>query len=84
MYLKENSSERRAQGAERKRVMDRNQFIKMIFRYLLFVFLAVIAMITGSRVTLASDCTSCAGKGICRGESDCSQYIKKSNGRTEK
>jgi hypothetical protein len=57
--------------------MNRNEFIKKAFRYLLLAFLVLIAAITGSRVTLASDCSTCAGKGICRGESDCSQYIKK-------
>jgi hypothetical protein len=57
--------------------MKRTDFIKKFFRYLLFILLAVIAMITGSRVSMASDCSSCAGKGICRGESDCSQYINK-------
>jgi len=83
MCLLENSSERRAQGTGRRaqgkkeEYMDRNQFIKKMFRYLLFIVLAVIAMITGSRVTMAADCSSCAGKGICRGESDCSQYINK-------
>jgi hypothetical protein len=57
--------------------MNRNEFIKKVFRYLLLAILALIAAVTGSRVTLASDCSTCAGKGICRGESDCSQYIRK-------
>jgi hypothetical protein len=57
--------------------MNRDKFIKVLFRYLLLIVLAVIAMITGSRVTMASDCSTCAGNGICKGESDCSQYIKK-------
>jgi hypothetical protein len=57
--------------------MNRNEFIKKVFRYLLFALLALITAITGSRVTMASDCSSCAGNGICKGESDCSQYIKK-------
>lgn len=62
---------------QKKEYMNRDQFIKRLFRYLLLIVLAVIAMITGSRVTMASDCSSCAGKGICRGESDCSRFISK-------
>jgi hypothetical protein len=57
--------------------MKRTEFIKKLFRYLLFLLLAVVAIITGSRATLVSDCSSCAGKGICNGESDCSQYLSK-------
>jgi len=57
--------------------MKRIEFIKKLFRYLLFALLAVIAAIAGSRATLASDCSSCPGKGVCRGESDCSAYLKK-------
>jgi hypothetical protein len=57
--------------------MNRNDFINKLFRYLLLALLAVIAAIAGSRATLASDCSSCPGKGVCRGESDCSAYLKK-------
>jgi len=57
--------------------MNRNQFVKVLFRYLLLIFLAVIALITGSRVIMASDCSSCPGNDICHGESDCSQYLSK-------
>jgi hypothetical protein len=57
--------------------MNRNEFINKFFRYLLFIILAVIAAVAGSRATLASDCSTCAGKGLCSGESDCSRYLKK-------
>jgi hypothetical protein len=55
--------------------MNRDDFIRKIVRYLLFGFLAGIAFLTGSRVVTGSDCSSCPGKGICRGETDCSTYL---------
>jgi hypothetical protein len=55
--------------------MNRDDFIRKIVRYLLFGFLAGIAFLTGSRIVTGSDCSSCPGKGICRGETDCSTYL---------
>jgi hypothetical protein len=57
--------------------MIRSEFIRKLFRYLLFMLLAAIAAVAGSRATLASDCSSCPGKGICNGENDCSPYLRK-------
>jgi len=55
--------------------MNRIEFIKKVIRYLLFGFLAGIALLTGSRIVTGSECSSCPGKGICRGETDCSTYL---------
>jgi len=57
--------------------MNRTEFIAKAFRYILFMALAAIAAIAGSRSSLASDCSTCPGKGICKGETDCSTYISK-------
>jgi hypothetical protein len=55
--------------------MNRNEFVKKVVRYLLFGLLAGIALLTGSRIVTGSDCSSCPGKGICQGETDCSIYL---------
>jgi hypothetical protein len=57
--------------------MNRTEFIRKLFRYLLFLLLAAIAAVAGSRSTLASDCSSCPGKGLCKDENDCSRYLSK-------
>lgn len=55
--------------------MNRSDFVKKVIRYLLFGVLAVAAVITGSRVVTGADCSSCPGKGICLGETDCSTFL---------
>jgi hypothetical protein len=55
--------------------MTRSDFIIRVFRYILFGLLSVIAAIAGSRVVSGADCSSCPGKGLCVGESDCSRYL---------
>jgi hypothetical protein len=55
--------------------MNRIEFLKKVIRYLLFGLLAVIVALTGSRTVVGSDCSSCPGKGICSGESDCSTFL---------
>jgi hypothetical protein len=64
--------------------MKRVEFINKAIRYLLFGLLAGIALITGSRIATGTDCSSCPGKGICSGESECSTYLSDRYGRTEK
>ena len=58
-----------------KYAMNRNDFIQRVIRYLLFGLLAGIAILTGSRVVTGSDCKTCPGKGICKGEADCSIFL---------
>jgi hypothetical protein len=55
--------------------MDRTEFLKKFMRYLLFGLLALVAAIGGSRAVSGADCSACPGKGICRGESDCSKFL---------
>jgi hypothetical protein len=55
--------------------MNRIEFIKKVIRYLLFGFLAGIALLTGHRIVTGANCSSCPGKGICSGETDCSTYL---------
>jgi hypothetical protein len=55
--------------------MRRSEFLKKVVRYILFGSLALIAFLTGSRVVSGSECTACPGKGICKGESDCSIFL---------
>jgi hypothetical protein len=64
--------------------MNRIEFVKKIIRYLLFGLLGGIAFLTGSRIAAGSDCSSCPGKGICVGESDCSTFLSDKYGRAEK
>jgi hypothetical protein len=54
--------------------MNRTDFLHKMTRYLLLAVLALAALFLGRKVTLASDCNSCAGKGICSGTTDCSKY----------
>lgn len=55
--------------------MNRSDFVKKVFRYILFGLLAFIALVTGSKVVTGTDCSSCPGKGICKGDSDCSIFL---------
>jgi hypothetical protein len=61
--------------------MKRGEFIKTAIRYLLFGILATIVFVTGSKAVLASDCSSCPGKGICSGETDCEKFSSLKNGK---
>lgn len=55
--------------------MNRNEFVKKVIRYLLFGLLGGITLLAGRRIVIGTDCSACPGKGICKGESDCSQYL---------
>lgn len=66
-------------------VMNRLQFLNKILRFILFGVLAVMAAIAGSRVTITgSGCSTCPGKGICNGKSDCELYLTDHHGREAK
>jgi hypothetical protein len=56
-------------------LINRIEFIKKVIRYLLLGLLVIIGVIGGKKVVTGSSCTSCPGKGICRGETDCSTYL---------
>jgi hypothetical protein len=55
--------------------MDRSEFVRKVLRYLLFGLLAFIALFAGSKVVTDANCSSCPGKGICKGKSDCSAFL---------
>jgi hypothetical protein len=61
--------------------MNRTDFLKTLFRYLLFGLLGFIAIFGGSKAVLASNCSSCPGKGICSGETDCEKFSNAKNGK---
>ena len=53
----------------------RKEFLNKLFRIMLISVLAAIAILLGGRVSSGQNCAECAGKGLCRGESDCSNYL---------
>jgi len=54
--------------------MTRADFFKKLVRYSLFVLLGLIVLALGKRVVTGKDCSSCPGKGICNGKTDCNKY----------
>jgi len=64
--------------------MNRSDFVNKVIRYMLFGLLASIALLTGSKVVTGKECSSCLGKGICKGEPDCSTFLSDEYGRIEK
>jgi len=38
--------------------------------------LAFIVIILGRRISTTNDCSNCPGKGICKGDVDCSKYLQ--------
>jgi hypothetical protein len=56
--------------------MTRIEFFKKIIRLGLLAILALIVFVLGNRVVTGQDCSSCPGKGICSGETDCDNYKK--------
>jgi len=56
-------------------VKTRREFLNKLFRMMLTAILAVIAFLLGDRVTYGQNCSECAGRGFCKGESDCSNYL---------
>lgn len=55
--------------------MKRDEFLERLVRIILFGALAGILVITGKRAITGSSCSSCPGKGICSGKSDCSIFL---------
>ncbi len=54
--------------------MNREEFFKKAGRYILLLFVAIIVFALGNKVVSASNCNSCPGNGICKGESDCGNF----------
>lgn len=54
--------------------MTRNELLKRLGRYILLLLIAIIAISLGKKVVGTNDCTTCAGKGICNGKTDCNKF----------
>jgi hypothetical protein len=55
-------------------MMTRSELIKKLGRYILLLVIAIIAISLGKKVAGENKCTTCAGKGICAGNTDCNIY----------
>jgi hypothetical protein len=55
-------------------MMPRKEFIKKVVRAGLFALLVLILLSLGKKVVTGKECSKCPGNGICKGESDCSNY----------
>lgn len=56
--------------------ITRTGFVKILIGGLFTAFLAFLAIILGPRTVRGASCSSCPGKGICTGDSDCNNYLK--------
>lgn len=54
--------------------MSRIDFLRKTGRYILLLLMAVIAVALGKKAVSGNNCSVCPGNGICKGESDCSNY----------
>jgi hypothetical protein len=59
------------------KTLSRTEFLMKLARGLLAALLAIIALMLGSRSVRGDECSTCPGKGICRGESDCTSYLNR-------
>jgi hypothetical protein len=55
--------------------VTRADFLKKLIQLILASLLAVIGLVLSRRVVAGSNCENCPGKGICRGETDCSRFL---------
>jgi hypothetical protein len=55
--------------------MNRVTFIEKLIRFILFGLLAMFAIVLSGRTVNNSDCSSCPGNGICKGETDCTNFV---------
>lgn len=55
--------------------MKRSDFFRMLMRYLLLMLLGIITIFLSNRVVSGNKCSACPGKGICKGEIDCSKFF---------
>lgn len=54
--------------------MSRSDFFKKLGKYILLMLIAMIVISLGKKIAGANDCSTCAGKGICNGRTDCNKY----------
>ncbi len=56
------------------RTLSRHEFLNRLTRWMLVAFMAFVALALGSKVVRGNACSTCPGKGICNGETDCSKF----------
>jgi hypothetical protein len=56
-------------------LLTRAEFINRLVRAGLFILLAIIIFALGKKIVTGRECSSCPGKDICAGESDCSTFL---------
>lgn len=55
--------------------ISRNNFLNKSGRMALLFMLALIVFILGGRIAGSSSCNQCPGRGLCKGEDDCTKYL---------
>jgi hypothetical protein len=53
----------------------RKDFITKLIQAGLLGILLLVTFLLGSRAVSGKDCNTCPGNGICKGETDCSNYL---------
>lgn len=64
--------------------MNRAVFLRKLVQLILFSVLVIIALTLGRKTVSGTNCSSCPGKGICKGEIDCSKFLTGGSERKEK
>ena len=54
--------------------MNRIDFLKIAFRYILLTLIAIIVIALGNKIVTSENCSGCPGNGICKGKTDCDKY----------
>ncbi len=55
--------------------ITRADFLKKIIQAVLATLLIVVSLVLSRRVVIGNKCNGCPGDGICRGESDCNNFL---------
>lgn len=54
--------------------MTRIEFFKKLMRFTLLAIIGLLVLALSRKIITGKDCSICPGKGICRGETDCSKF----------
>jgi hypothetical protein len=55
--------------------VKRADFLKKLIQVILALMLGIIVLVLSRRTVTGNKCIGCPGKGICRGETDCSNFL---------
>jgi hypothetical protein len=58
-----------------KKTINRTDFLNTMIRIVMASLLTLVAVLLGKKISTGTDCRNCPGKGICRGEPDCSKFL---------